>query len=86
MAFIFTTFFQLFSSKILKYTFWTSVAVLAGPRLGVIEKSISYSEKYAGGSGESEKIIFRPEKGVYPTGILNLKNRVRSVAKELRTP
>ena len=64
MALIFTTFYQLFSQKFCIKPLGTPAAVLAGPRLGVIEKSISYSEKYAGGSGESEKIIFRPEKGV----------------------
>ena len=49
------------------------VTVLARPGLGVIEKSISYSANDAGGSGEYEKIIFRPEKGASPNGILDLK-------------
>ena len=55
--------FVIFSSKNLKNTFWTPVTVLAGPGVGVIEKSISYSEKYAGGSGEFEKLFLDPKKG-----------------------
>ena len=83
IPFLWILFFQLFSSKILKNTFWTPVTVLAGPGLGVIEKSISYSANDAGGSGEYEKIIFRPEKGAYPNGILDLENPTRSGFKGL---